>query len=135
MPPHQDTRWKQRFQNFQKAHKKLVQALNILKPDEVQEQGIIQCFECNFELSWKVLQDYLTEEKGHTGITGPRPVIEKSFQDGVIDNGVKWMGMLKSRNMTSHLYDEKEVQIVLKKIKMDYFGLFQAFHSDFEKLL
>lgn len=108
-----DIRWQQRFQNYKKAFSPLEKAVSLKDPDIVQQQGIIQCFECNFELSWKTLQDFLAHEKGYTDIKGPRPVFEQAFQDGLIKEGVVWFDMLKSRNLTSHLYDEAEVQAIL----------------------
>lgn len=129
-----DIRWKQRFQNFKKAYDQLKHAVSIKDPDMLQQQGMIQCFEYNFELSWKTLQDYLIGEKGYTDVRGPRPVIEQAFQDGFIEDGVRWLDMLKSRNLTSHLYDEKEVQLILDKVRKDYYPLFTELREKLDSL-
>lgn len=63
---------------------------------------------------------------------GPRPVLEQAFQDGIIKNGITWFDMLKSRNLTTHLYDEKEVEVIYKKIVKKYFSLFIALRDFFE---
>ncbi|HLD45765.1 MAG TPA: nucleotidyltransferase substrate binding protein [bacterium] len=128
-----DIRWQQRFQNFKKAFAQLEQAVALKTPDIIQQQGIVQCFEYNFELSWKTLQDFLSTERGYSDIKGPRPVLEQAFQDGILRDGVTWLDMLKSRNLTAHLYDEEEVLQILKKIREDYFPLFSELKLFFEK--
>ena len=57
-----DIRWKQRFQNYEKAYLLLERNLNIAEPSEVERAGIIQFFEMAFELAWKLMKDYLEEE-------------------------------------------------------------------------
>ncbi|MCK4345422.1 MAG: nucleotidyltransferase substrate binding protein, partial [Bacteroidales bacterium] len=56
-----DIRWKQRFQNFEKAFLLLEKAVSIDNPSEVERAGLIQFFEITFELSWKLMADYLEE--------------------------------------------------------------------------
>ena len=73
-----DVRWKQRFSNFSKSMNYLEQALTIQSPDIVQKAGIIQFFEMSFELSWKVLKDYL-EEQGFEDVKSPRAAIKQAF--------------------------------------------------------
>ena len=100
-----DIRWQQRFSNFNKAFSQLERFIAKKKLNEMEEQGLIKAFEYTYELSWKTLQDLL-KDKGYSNIAGPRPVIEQSFQDAYIINGNSWMQMHKSRNLTSHTYDE-----------------------------
>ncbi len=64
-----DVRWKQRFQNFERALKYLEQALNISQPDIIQKAGLIHFFEMSFELAWNVIKDYL--EEGFIEIKSP----------------------------------------------------------------
>ena len=132
MKANKDIRWKQRFQNYKNALGQLGDGLKVKKPDVLQKRGLIQCFEYTFELAWKTLQDFLIQERGYTDAKGPRPVLEQAFQDGIIKNGIAWFDMLKSRNLTSHLYDEKEVEMIYKKIVKKYFSLFVALCDFFE---
>lgn len=46
-----DTRWRQRFQNFERSLQYLEQALEIKQPDIIQKAGLIQFFEMSVELA------------------------------------------------------------------------------------
>lgn len=127
-----DIRWRQRFQNYGKAVAQLESGLTVKGPDILQKQGIIQCFEYTFELAWKTLQDFLIEKRGYTDVRGPRPVIEQAFQDGMIRSGLTWLDMLRSRNLTPHLYDEREVEEIYKKVARKYKPPFIALRKFFE---
>ena len=117
-----DIRWIQRFSNFNKAFNQLEKFLSHQQLNEMEKQGLIKAFEYTYELAWKTLQDLL-KEKGYINITGPKPVIEQSFQDGYISNGKGWMRMLKSRNLTSHTYDEQTAEDIINDIRSEYFFL------------
>lgn len=127
-----DIRWHQRFINFNKAFKQLEKFIQEEELNEMEEQGLIKSFEYTFELSWKTLQDLL-KEKGYNNIVGPRPVIEQSFQDGYIVDGKGWMRMYKSRNLTSHTYDEKTAEEIIEGIRKEYFNLLNSLQIKLEK--
>jgi nucleotidyltransferase substrate binding protein (TIGR01987 family) len=78
------------------------------------------------------LQDIL-KEKGYIDIVGPRPVIEQSFQDGYITDGKGWLLMLKSRNLTSHSYDEQTAEEIVYDIKNNFFILLTQLQQKLEK--
>ena len=115
-----DIRWHQRFINFNKAFNQLERFIEKKVLNEMEEQGLIKSFEYTYELAWKTLQDLL-KEKGYHNIVGPRPVIEQCFQDGYITDGMAWMHMHKSRNLTSHTYDENVVKEIIEDIRNVYF--------------
>ena len=117
-----DIRWHQRFINFNKAFNQLERFIEKKVLNEMEEQGLIKSFEYTYELAWKTLQDLL-KEKGYHNIVGPRPVIEQCFQDGYITDGMAWMHMHKSRNLTSHTYDENVVKEIIEDIRNVYFML------------
>lgn len=118
-----DIRWEQRFSNFNKVFAQLERFIAETGLNEMEEQGLIKAFEYTYELSWKTLQDLL-KDKGYTNILGPKPVIEQAFQDGYIADGNTWMQMHKSRNLTSHTYDEATAEEIIEKIRSHYFDLF-----------
>ena len=82
---------------------------------------MIKRFEYTYELAWKTLQDLL-KEKGYSDIAGPRPVIEQCLEDGILGNGEVWMRMIKSRNLTAHVYDEKTVDEIAEIIRSEPLG-------------
>ena len=124
-------RWKQRFINFSKSMNYLEQALTIQSPDIVQKAGIIQFFEMSFELSWKVLKDYL-EEQGFEDVRSPRAAIKQAFEIGIIENGHGWLELLQDRNLTAHTYDEEKANEMEQLIHKNYFPLLKKLHLFFE---
>ena len=57
-----DIRWKQRFQNFEKAILYLQDAVNKKELSDLEKAGVIQIYEFTFELAWKTVKDYLEEK-------------------------------------------------------------------------
>ena len=132
----QDTRWMQRFSNFNKAFAKLENAVKLAgerELSELEEQGLIQGFEYTHELAWKTLKDFI-EEKGTTRIYGSKDATREAFQLGLVGDGEGWMDMIKSRNETFHTYNEETADDIAKKIIERYFGLFTAFRDQMEEL-
>jgi nucleotidyltransferase substrate binding protein (TIGR01987 family) len=126
----EDIRWRQRFHNFQKAFQLLESAVLLAKErplTELEEQGLIQRFEFTHELAWNVMKDYF-EYQGNTNITGSRDAIREAFNKTLIENGEGWMEMIRSRNQSSHTYNEKIANEILEKIITVYYALFQAFN-------
>lgn len=130
--PNQDIRWQQRFQNFEKAFKLLEDAvLQSRESDlnELEEQGLIQRFEFTHELAWNVIKDYF-EYQGNTSITGSRDASREAFNRGLIEDGEGWMEMIKSRNQSSHTYNEEVADRIIQKIINNYYFLFLAFKQE-----
>ena len=62
-PEASDIRWKQRFDNLQRAYKRLRSMLDLAAQDpesDVIRMAVIKAYEFTFELSWKTLKDYLS---------------------------------------------------------------------------
>lgn len=119
----QDIRWIQRFNNYKKALKQLEEAVELMEKRELsnlEKQGVIQSFEYTHELAWKTLKDFL-ESRGNTNIFGSRDATKEAFTLGLIENGEAWMQMIKSRNITSHTYDEGTANEIIALIKDLYF--------------
>jgi len=112
-------RWKQRFQNLEKAYAQLQKGLAISKPSELERQGIIQSFEFTFELAWKTLKDYL-ESKGVT-VSFPRDTIKEAFHHQILQDGKIWLEMLEKRNLIAHTYDEKNADEAFRLIREEFF--------------
>jgi nucleotidyltransferase substrate binding protein (TIGR01987 family) len=128
MEKEDDLRWKQRFQNFEKALHFLENAIKIESPDITQKAGLIQFFEISFELSWKLLKDYL-EEEGFKDIRSPKDSIKTAFEIGLINDGHTWLDALNDRNLTSHTYDEVLADKVIMEIIHNYYPLLNQLYK------
>ena len=123
--------WEQRFENYLKALIQLENAVTLAGErdlTELEKQGLIQAFEFTHELSWNVMKDYFFFQ-GQSEITGSRDDTRQAFQVGLIEDGEGWMEMIKSRNQTSHTYNEDIASEITEKIIEWYFGLFKEFEE------
>jgi len=127
-----ETRWRQRYANYQKALLQLDEATDLKEYSKLERQGLIQCFEYSVELSWKVLQDLL-KARGYD-VSGPKPVIRQAFDDGLITDGNEWIKMLDSRNETSHGYDEEIALEISEKIKNIFYPMLDELDKTLAKL-
>ena len=128
----EDIRYKQRFENFEKSFLKLQEALDILEPSDIEKAGIIQYFEISFELSWKLMKDYLLY-LGYD-VNSPRESIKRAFAIGLIDDGEEWLNALIDRNLTVHTYDQEQADEIYLKIANVYFNLLQNLYNKFKDL-
>jgi len=124
----QDIRWQQRFTNFQDALKQLQKFIDKGELSELEQQGLIKAFEYTYELAWTTLKNYL-EYQGETELFGPRDAIRKAYQLGLISGGEVWMDMLKSRNKTSHIYNQETADEIAQAIFTDYHPVFISFQQ------
>ncbi len=118
-----DIRWIQRFANYKKAISQLSKFIEKADLNELEDQGLIQCFEYTYELAWNTIKDFY-ESQGETGIQGSRDAIRLAFKRGLIENGDLWMKMIKSRTLTSHTYNEELVSEISEAIFNDYYQEF-----------
>ena len=84
----EDIRWHQRLSNFTLALNELTDAVNLQKSrplTKLEEQGLIQAFEYNYELAWNTIKDFY-EAQAETGIQGSRDAIRLAFKRGLIEN-------------------------------------------------
>lgn len=124
-----DIRWKQRYSNYLRAHKQLAEAVALLQQrplSQLEQQGLIKAFEFTQELAWNVMKDYF-EYQGNTSITGSRDAIREAFRRGLVEDGNGWMDTIKSRNRSSHTYDEKTAKYLVEAISSRYMLLFEQF--------
>jgi len=121
-----DIRWQQRFANYRKALARLAEAVELRQQRELtllERQGLIKAFEFTHELAWNTLKDYL-EFKGFEGLIGSRDATRTAFKTGLIEDGENWMEMIKSRNQTSHAYDEDKAREIEEMTVRHYCALF-----------
>ncbi len=134
MKKEDDIRWQQRFFNFRKALKQLERAIiiqNERELSELEKQGLIQAFEFTHELAWNVMKDFF-EFQGNTAISGSRDATREAFNKGLIENGEAWMDMIKSRNKSSHTYNEEVAEEIVYQIIDAYYPSFREFYKEME---
>lgn len=123
-----DIRWKQRFQNYKDALKKLEEAVLLSQErplSELEQQGLIQAFEFTHELAWNTLKDLFEEQGPSVSILGSRDATRLAFKRGLIGEGETWMDMIKSRNLSSHTYHREIANNIAGRIIRDYFHHFK----------
>jgi nucleotidyltransferase substrate binding protein (TIGR01987 family) len=114
-----DIRWKQRFQNFEKAFLFFTTAVEKQDYTPIETGGLVQAFEFTFELAWKTIKDYLYEQGVETQF--PREAIKEGFNTKIIDDGHTWIHMLDKRNELSHTYNENVAKQAVQIIKERYY--------------
>jgi nucleotidyltransferase substrate binding protein (TIGR01987 family) len=121
-------KFKKRLHNYSSSFANLKEGINE-KDDfsSLEEDGILKRYELCFELSWKLMQDYL-DLIGIQNIKGPRPSIIEMGNLNVLDPLV-WGNMLSARNELSHIYDEGMSRNYLLEIKNDFIAEFEVLEN------
>lgn len=126
-----DIRWKQRFQNFDRAFVLLRQALEngpeVLNP--LEKEGVVQRFEYCFELAWKTVKDYMEQSGFVFATVAPRQVLKEAFAARIIADGQVWIDMLDHRNLLSHTYNQAGFEQAVEAIHSRYLAGFAALHE------
>jgi len=128
-----DIRWIQRLNNFTRALQQLTKFIKKGQLSELEQQGLIQSFEYNYELAWNTIKDFY-EHQGETGIQGSRDAIRLAFKRGLILDGEIWMKMIKSRALTSHTYNEDTAEEITSEIFDNYYKEFLKLEKAFIQL-
>ena len=132
----QDIRWVQRFSNYQRALRRLEQAVELATDRELsdlEKDGVIHAFKYTFQLVSTTLQDYLKEQSEE--IHGPRDAFQLAFNRDIIENGQIWMDMIDSRKESIHTYNEDTAEKIYRKIVDIYFVEFMAFEKTILRVL
>jgi len=128
-----DVRWKQRFDNFQRALHQLTLAIQLKQQrplSDLEQQGLIQGFEFTHELAWNVLKDYL-EMEGIQGLVGSRSTAREAFKRGLVRDGEVWMDMIEKRNLSSHTYNQAVADTLAAAIVDRYYQAFLELQQRF----
>ena len=132
-----DIRWRQRFDNYQRALQTLSRAvaLSVERPlSELEQQGLIQGFEFTHELAWNLLKDFL-EAQGIAGLIGSRDAIRTAFKNGLLQEGETWMEMIKARNLSSHTYQLELANRLAAEILQRFYPAFVALEQKMQELV
>src|SRR5208283_1068654 len=125
-----DIRWKQRFDNFDRAFVLLREALEdgLAALSQLEKEGTIQRFEVAFELAWKTMKDYLEENGLVVNPATPRNIIKEAFAAKLLNDGQVWIDMMLHRNLLSHTYDIKVFEEVLQAVARRYLPALDRLH-------
>ena len=127
------TRCRQRFANYEKSLGHLKTTVEKEDLNDIEIAGLIQFFEVTFELSWKVMKDFLTAE-GYE-VKSPRDSIKTAFEYGLIQNGTLWLEALEKRNLAAHTYDDNILEELEELIINTYYPLFNDLKEILKKKL
>lgn len=116
-----------------KKYENYASALDSLKPAPLQDlsndfiqSGIIDKFELQFELSWKLFKALLAYEGDPVSASGsPRDVIKTAYQYYDFMDESLWLRMLRDRNDSAHIYDEDRAQRLVHTIIDSYIPEFE----------
>ena len=125
-----DIRWRQRFQNFEKAFLFFKEATEKEKYSPIEVGGLVQAFEFTFELGWKTMKDYLYEQGIQTNF--PREALKEGFNTQIIEDGHIWIEMLEKRNELSHTHNEKVAERAVSIIKGRYYPAIRQVYQYFK---
>lgn len=126
-------RCRQRMVNYTKSLAHLRATVEKESLNEIEKAGLIQFFEVAFELSWKVMKDYLITE-GYD-VKSPREAIKTAFDYGLISDGAKWLEALEKRNLAAHTYDESILDELEELITHTYYPMMEALRISLEERL
>ena len=97
------------------------------KSNEAYQLALAQSFEIIFELSWKVMKDYL-KVKGITTVT-PKDTIKQAFASDILSEAQVWIDMINDRNFSVHEYNFKKINEIPEKISNVYYNEIVNFHN------
>jgi nucleotidyltransferase substrate binding protein (TIGR01987 family) len=132
-----DIRWRQRFENFDRALGLLQEALadGQEKLSPLEQEGAAQRLEYTLELAWKCMKDYLEDSGVTISPATPRQVIKEAFVAKIITDGQTWIDMLNHRNLLSHTYDFAVFEEAIRATEDRYLPTLHALHEFFSKEL
>lgn len=113
-------------QQFAQALQRLKEAIeeSMTNPSTVVRDGVIQRFEFTTELAWKTCREKLLED-GYVNIDSPKATMRQAYAAGLIDDEETWLSLLQARNLSSHMYSEKQVEQIFEQIMQTYLPLFE----------
>ena len=90
-----------------------------------EKAGAVQAFEFCYELSWKIMKRLL-EMRG-LEVGSPKDTIRKAFEEQLIPDPEIWFEFQKRRNLTTHTYNEGNLDIIVQ--------VFDRFSQELQNLI
>lgn len=110
-----------KFENYSAALRSLRQDPAQDLSNEFIQSGIIDKFELQFELGWKLLKALLLYEGDPVAASGsPRDTLKTAYQYYDFTDEALWLRMLRDRNDSAHVYDGEKARLLVDTIIHDY---------------
>ena len=115
-----------KYENYASALSSLRRAPEQDLANEFVQSGVIDKFELQFELGWKLFKAMLAYEGDPVSATGsPRDVIKAAFQYYDFMDESLWLRMLRDRNDSAHIYDADRARRLVDTVIADYIPEFE----------
>lgn len=115
-----------KYENYASALRSLCQAPQQDLNNEFIQSGVIDKFELQFELGWKLFKTLLAYEGDPVSASGsPRDVLKTAFQYYDFMDETTWLRMLRDRNDSAHIYDADKALHLVDSIITDYIPEFE----------
>ena len=109
------SRFQERLDDFKKALSSLEESLQVVNPDDLQKDGIIQRFEFTFECAWKSLDQYMEEGGGSEYQKNVKVIFKEAYNRKIISEVDSYIEMTNARNKTSHEYNKDDSRTIYEK--------------------
>ncbi|KAA8815127.1 nucleotidyltransferase [Bifidobacterium callitrichos] len=115
-----------KYENYSSALRSLRQAPSQDLNNEFIQSGVIDKFELQFELGWKLFKAMLAYEGDPVSASGsPRDVIKTAYQYYDFMDESLWLRMLRDRNDSAHIYDESRAKQLVHAVIDEYIPEFE----------
>lgn len=115
----------EKYENFASALANLEDAPNQDLNNDFVQSGLINKFNLQFELSWKLLKRLLEYEGATLAASGsPRAILKEAYRFYDFIDEAAWLDMLRDRNTNVHIYDNKLAQDLIQRILNAYIPAF-----------
>jgi nucleotidyltransferase substrate binding protein (TIGR01987 family) len=123
-------RVKKYFDDFETALRNLEAGIEQSK-DDLDIDGTIKRFELCYELSWKLIKEYLAD----MGIicNNPRDCFKSAFANSLLDSEDTWLKMIEDRNYLVHTYTFEKSRKIFEHIKESYAGSLKHLYITIQK--
>lgn len=123
-------RVKKYFDDFETALRNLEAGIEQSK-DDLDIDGTIKRFELCYELSWKLIKEYLAD----IGIicNNPRDCFKSAFANNLLDSEDTWLKMIEDRNYLVHTYTFAKSRKIFEHIKGSYAGSLKYLYATIQQ--
>ncbi len=115
------------YDSMIQAYKTLEEAIQLSKVDvlfidpklkKLCQDGLLQRFEYCYEVTWKYLKEYCRYFFA-IEVTSPKTVFQECWKQKIINESEleQCINMINDRNKTSHIYSEKQAEIISEHIE------------------